>query len=278
MAIQAQFYCSSNNNDVSPFCNNGYYCDDGLFDSSSSCFNLQQQHHQKEQLQLQQGLQQSYNEDQMVGYDDFTNLFYYDPKLNNNHPTPSKTPPTFAAQYDIQRDQVDHYIRLENAKLRFMLQEQDKQQVASLLKKFESRSLSMLMEKDEEIAQVSMKRIELENYLRRLEAENQAWQKVAQENEAMALSLHKTLEEMKEKMVVGTKDEESCCDEAHFEEEHDNLNDNIMMLCKSCHSRISCYLFLPCRHLSSCKECETFLEACPVCGMQKKGSIETLIF
>ncbi|MED6208341.1 hypothetical protein PIB30_044095 [Stylosanthes scabra] len=256
MAIQAQFY-GSRNNDGSLFCNNGYCCDDGFIESS--CFNLQQHHNQKQQLHWKKLLQQFYNENPSSIYYDSNNL------------------PTFPAQYDMQRAQIDDYIRLENVNLRFMLQEQGKQQVSSLLKSLESQSLSMLREKDEEITQVTMKRLELENYVRRLEAENQAWQKVAQENEAMALSLHKTLEEMKGRMLVATNDEESCCDEAEFEEEHVNVNDNTLMLCKSCQSRTSSYLFLPCRHLCSCKDCETFLEACPLCGMQKKGSIETLI-
>ncbi|MED6156735.1 hypothetical protein PIB30_017109 [Stylosanthes scabra] len=276
MAIQAQFYGSRNNDGSSLFCNNGYCCDDGFVESS--CFNLQQHHNQKQQLHWKKLLQQFYNENPSSLHYDSNNLLVYDPKLNNNHlPTSSKSPSTFPAKYDMQRDQIDHYIRLENVNLRFMLQEQERQQVSSLLKSLESQSLSMLREKDEEITQVSMKRLELENYVRRLEAENQAWQKVAQENEAMALSLHKTLEEMKERMLVAANDEESCCDEAEFEEEHVDVKNNTLMLCKSCQSRTSSYLFLPCRHLCSCKDCETFLEACPVCGMQKKGSIETLI-
>ena len=171
----------------------------------------------------------------------------------------------------------------QNAKLRLMLQEQGRQQVAALLRKLESRSLSMLREKDQEIAQAAKKRVELEDYLRKLEAENQAWQRVAQENEAVALSLHKTLEEMKERASYGfNNDAESCCDEEegtgeNGEGEFEQITRE-MMLCKSCHSRASCFLFLPCRHLSSCKACDAFLEACPVCGVPKRGSIETLIF
>ena len=79
--------------------------------------------------------------------------------------------------------------------MRYMLREHGKQ-VMALLKKLESRSLHVLREKDEEIAQAIKKRVELEEYLRKLEAENMKWQKVAQEKETMALSLYKTLGEM----------------------------------------------------------------------------------
>ena len=66
-----------------------------------------------------------------------------------------------------------------------MLQEQRKQQVAALLKKAELDALLMLGRKDEQIAQAAKKRAELEEFLRRLEAENLSWRRVAQENEAM---------------------------------------------------------------------------------------------
>ena len=51
-----------------------------------------------------------------------------------------------------------------------MIGEHGKQQVIALLKKLESRSLNVLREKDEEIAQAIKKRVELEDYLRKLEA------------------------------------------------------------------------------------------------------------
>jgi len=181
-----------------------------------------------------------------------------------------------------------------------MIGEHGKQQVIALLKKLESRSLNVLREKDEEIAQAIKKRVELEDYLRKLEAENMKWQKVAQEKEIMALSLYKTLEEMTESGnflnngvvpndavsfcgETGGKEEEmgeeatsekekkriECCGE--FEQ---NTRGRGVMVCKSCHSRSSSFLFLPCRHLSCCKVCNAFLEACPVCRTPKKATIE----
>ena len=189
----------------------------------------------------------------------------------------------------------------QDEKLRYMLREHGKQ-VMALLKKLESRSLHVLREKDEEIAQAIKKRVELEEYLRKLEAENMKWQKVAQEKENMALSLYKTLEEMTESgnflnngMVAN--DAVSFCGETGGKEEMDEeeataekekkrieccggvseFEQNTrrgVMVCKSCHSRSSSFLFLPCRHLSCCKVCNTFLEACPVCSTPKKATIE----
>lgn len=184
-----------------------------------------------------------------------------------------------------------------------MLQEQRKQQVAALLKKAELDALLMLGQKDEQIAQAAKKRAELEEFLRRLEAENLSWRRVAQENEAMVLSLHNTLEQIKERSSychthnnngAEREDAESCCGESRRNmatEEGTGENRvpcggkgeaqqvaRTTMVCRSCNSRSSCFMFLPCRHLCSCKACEAFLEACPACRMPKKSSIEALLF
>lgn len=274
MAIQAQFFPS--NGGGSPFCDNGYY-PGGL---SESFFNSQQKQHHQHQQQLQQHcLQRSYNESQRIV--DPNLLLHNSKPLNYNSPN-----------FALQLDETDQYIRLQNEELRFMLQEQGKQQVAALVNRVESHSLNILREKDEEIAQATKKRVELEEFLRSLEAENQAWQKMAHDSEAAALSLYKTLEEMKEKASnnngVVADDEESCCDGRKREDMEEGIvgeNKNRvgvggefeMMVCKSCNSGRSCIMFLPCRHLCSCKACEPFLKACPVCRMPKKASIETLI-
>lgn len=179
-----------------------------------------------------------------------------------------------------------------------MIKEHGKQQVMALLKKLETRTLHVLREKDVEIAQAMKRRLELEEYLRKLEAENNRWQRLAQEKENMALSLYKTLEEMTEggnflNNGAVANDAVSCCGETGGTEEREeegtaekglecggvNEVEQItrkggVMLCKSCHSRSSCFLFLPCRHLSSCKVCNASLEACPVCRTPKKATIE----
>ncbi|OIW05656.1 hypothetical protein TanjilG_23442 [Lupinus angustifolius] len=269
MAIQAQFYHS--NGGSNPFCDNGFYTA-GFTDS---CFNPQQRHQQQMQ-QLQQRLQQPHNESH-------NNLV--DPNLLAHNSKALNPPNSFS-----QLEEVDHYIRLQNEHLRFMLQEQGKQQVSALLNRVESHSLKLLKQKDEEIAKATKKRVELEDFIKRLEAENQGWQKIALENEAMALSLCRTLEEMKEKSSYHNNvadDAESWCDESRRDKEEAIEENRIgvkmeqitreIMLCKSCNSRRSCFLFLPCRHLCSCKACDAFLKACPVCTMPKKASIETLI-
>lgn len=170
--------------------------------------------------------------------------------------------------------------------MKLVLQEQRKQQYAGLLKKIESKTSVLLRQKDEEIAKAVNRTMELEVFLRRLEADNQAWQRVAQEKEAMVASLNNTLEQVLERSPCGinngAEDAESCCDvdrnlEEYEEEEEKQNRKGLYMLCKSCNLRSSCVLFLPCRHLCSCKVCEGLLDSCPVCRTAKKASIEALI-
>lgn len=186
-----------------------------------------------------------------------------------------------------------------------VLQEQRKQQLALFLKNIESKATTLLKQKDTEIAQATKKAMELQEILRKLEMERHEWQRVAQENEAMVISLNNTLEELREKGCCssnnGAEDAESCCEVNDGEDreagavmadrrlslasEQSTKRKTMMMttttkmtVCKSCNSGGSCVLFLPCRHLCCCKACEPFLDSCPVCGTLKKTSIEALIF
>ncbi|KAJ6985776.1 hypothetical protein NC653_023653 [Populus alba x Populus x berolinensis] len=179
-----------------------------------------------------------------------------------------------------QRQEIDHYIRLQNERLRLVLQEQKRRQLGSLLKKLESKALPILKQKDEEIAQAAKRTVELGEFLKKLEFENHTWQRMAQENEAMVVSLNNTIEQLRENSSGcfnnGAEDAESCCDVSSGAEEG-FLDRKMLMVCKGCNSRNSCILFLPCRHLCSCKACVAFLDSCPVCQTPKKASIEALM-
>ncbi|KAJ7978625.1 E3 ubiquitin-protein ligase BOI [Quillaja saponaria] len=256
----------------------------GVF--NPSCFNLQQKHQQLQQLQNQQQRNQNMAFDNSILVSNLK-------AINNNHQSISYSQ-IMAAQVEKQRLEIDHYIRLQNERLRIMLQEQKKQQLMAMMQKIESKAVLLLRQKDEEIAQARKRMLELEDFYRKLEAENQAWQRVAEENEATVMFLNHTLEQMRERACCfnnGEEDAESCCNEnrgdIEVEEEtweakvgdfEKQRKGKIMMVCKGCNSRSSCILFLPCRHLCSCKACEAFLEACPVCKTAKKASIEALIF
>ncbi|KAI4350268.1 hypothetical protein L6164_004739 [Bauhinia variegata] len=281
MAIQAHLYPNAIGFPL-------YGSQDSVIDNgfAQSCF-ISQQKIQQQQLR-QQNNERVWNQNMFFD----TNVVVSNSKVNHgNNPnvSPMLNSQSLAAQFENQRQEIDQYIELKNENLRILLQEQRKQQLATLFKKLESQALYLLSQKDEELTQAATRKLQLEDFLRRLEAENQAWRRVAEENESMVLSLHNSLEEMKEKAFYHgfvAEDAESCCDETSEGTEENRVRDaedqisrkTMMMVCRGCNSGSSSFLFLPCRHLSSCKACEPFLEACPVCGEPKKASIETFDF
>lgn len=165
------------------------------------------------------------------------------------------------------------------------LQEQRKQHLASIIKSCESKAQFLLQQKDEEIAKGLNRTMELEQLLKGIEAENQTWERVAKEHEAIITSMNKTMEQLQEVAASqyrngnggGVEDAESCCDIGYLDHaKAEESKENGQMRCKICNSRSSCVILLPCRHLCSCNTCAAFIGSCPVCNMVKKASIEAL--
>lgn len=186
------------------------------------------------------------------------------------------------AHLERQRQEIDYFIHLQNEKLRFIVDAQTKRQLAILIQRMESRTKTLMMMKDEDLAKAKMKAMELENILRSAEVENQAWQKVAREKEARVINLNNTLQQVRQRVSLlpngGEEvDAESFCDNRGNQVEQGDEEERRSMACKFCKSRISCVLFLPCRHLCSCKSCEGFLGLCPVCNTAKKASMEVFL-
>lgn len=193
------------------------------------------------------------------------------PRNNLNHDHQSMPlPHTVSAHFEKQRLEFEHLINLQNERLRIAMQEQRKQQISVLVKKYESKTQFLLKQKEEEIAKASNRTMELQNFLKRLESESQTWQRIAKENEAMVASLNSRIGRLRESAGNAAEDAESCC-------ENTTEKRRRKMVCKCCNSRKSSVVMLPCRHLCSCKDCEVFLDSCPVCRTVKKATVEALI-
>lgn len=212
------------------------------------------------------------------------NLMNIVPKQYNNVTESMPFSQCIASQFEKQSIEIDHFISLQNERLRLVLNEQRKQQLALIWRKYEAKVQFLLKQKGEEIARAANRTKELEDFLQKMEIENQTWQKIAQDNEAVVISLNNTIEQLRESGAycltsangAAVEDAESCCD---FGDDNENGEEEQTrkMKCKRCNSRKMCMIFLPCRHLSTCKDCDSFLNQCPVCGIAKKASIEALI-
>ncbi|MQM18102.1 hypothetical protein Taro_051087 [Colocasia esculenta] len=212
---------------------------------------------------------------------------------SSNKALPVDVSYSLALQMDKQNQEMDQYLCLQTERLRVTLQQQMKEHLVSLMRKLESKASSLLRQKDEDLVRANKRAAELEEYLRQAEAEGQTWQRIARENEAMALSLRSTLEQVGDNACLSTVGgafaaaaicdaAASCCASsstppgpnggAKQEEGEQGLAETGR--CRGCGSQGSCMLFMPCMHLCACKLCDTLLDSCPVCRCVKHGSIE----
>ncbi|XVE83704.1 hypothetical protein DITRI_Ditri16bG0108100 [Diplodiscus trichospermus] len=168
--------------------------------------------------------------------------------------------------------------------------------VAAMVKILELRGMILLRQKDEEILKATNKTMELQNLLKKLKIENQAWQRVAKQNESMVLYFKQhartTTRTSFSLLQQWTNDAKSCCEvnggvkieenkgfvgpvaTDHGQEQNEERTRKMMltltMVCKYCNSKTTSVLFLPCRHLSSCKDCALFLTHALFVEQQRK--------
>ena len=165
----------------------------------------------------------------------------------------------------------------QNERLRSALGEQRKRQLAILLKSMESKAFYLMRRKEEDLARATKKTMELEASLRKAEMESETWQRLAKANEAMVMDLSNTLEQVRQSLVWvnnTAEDAESLFSGSCDRDQQEVKEESNKMACKHCNSRSSCVLFLPCRHLCSCKSCEAILDSCPVCKSVKEASLK----
>ncbi|KAL1833277.1 hypothetical protein ACET3Z_002928 [Daucus carota] len=281
MAIQSQFYSENfgfNADNRGVVCQDNMYGEHGFGFESELNVNLQQQQKQPfMEFQPQQQHQFQFMPRRFESLCSEKNVFtpnYANQSLNLSS--------TISAVMEKQKQEIDQFLSVQNERLRLALLDHRRQQVAVILKRCESKAMVLLKQKDEEIARALNRKLELENMIRAMEIESQKWHRAAKENEAMVMSLNNTIEQLKENAIClslnnnggADQDAESCCDDNRgvgFQEDEEQRR-----ICRSCYTCNSCVVFIPCRHLASCKACDAFLDTCPVCGMAKKSTIEAL--
>ncbi|KAL2503951.1 SBP (S-ribonuclease binding protein) family protein [Abeliophyllum distichum] len=206
---------------------------------------------------------------------------------NQASPSPSlpmEFLPSLSSDLQNQHLEMDLLLQLENQRLRRSVLQEETRQQALLLHKYESRIKTLLLQKDEELAMARNKTIELQYFLKSAEMEARIWKEKTIENEASVFNLNNRLNQVREKDYLmfsnGAQDEISFCGSSSIknsiQEEKISEEQNKKMTCKLCQVKNSCVVFFPCRHLCSCKSCETVLGFCPVCESVKEASLEVL--
>ncbi|XP_062223209.1 probable BOI-related E3 ubiquitin-protein ligase 2 [Phragmites australis] len=183
--------------------------------------------------------------------------------------------------------EIDAFIRIENERLRAGLEEARRRHIRAVVSAVEHATARRLRDAESELERALLRNAELEEKLRQMSAEGQAWQGVAKSHEAVAAGLRATLDKLLQSPCAGegasaraegdgdAEDAQSCC----FEQDGDEASVERVRTraCKSCGEADACVLLLPCRHLCLCGECEAAVDACPVCAASKNGSLHLLL-
>ncbi|CAN6470469.1 unnamed protein product [Victoria cruziana] len=227
-------------------------------------------------------------------------LSYEENRLNQSAATSTsgRSPAPFAQDLMAclyqQNDEIDALIRLQSERLRLGLEEKRRRHYRSLLSFLEQQIVKKLREKDMELENARARNAELEEKVKQMGLENQIWQSVARNNEAIVANLKSSLERVLLQSMgqsregygdneaipspAGADDAQSCCFEgtddvqARAAKENEELRHR--RTCRVCRENETSVLLLPCRHLCLCKDCDSRIDRCPVCNDKKSASFQ----
>lgn len=184
-----------------------------------------------------------------------------------------------------QKEEFDHYIRVQEEQFAKGVKEMKQKHIASFLSAIDKGVNRKLREKELEIESMNRKNRELADRIKQAATEAQNWQYRARYNETMVHALQNNLKQALAAQGVAAaaaadQGREGCGD-SEVDDAASSYDPNAQQqsvtsvgACRVCARGEVCMLLLPCRHLCMCKECDGRVEACPVCRAVKTASVE----
>ncbi|KAJ4961015.1 hypothetical protein NE237_020925 [Protea cynaroides] len=191
-----------------------------------------------------------------------------------------------------QREEFDHYIRVQEEHLAKGVREMMQRHMASFLGSIEKGVGQKLREKELEIQNMNRKNRELVERIKQVAMEVQSWHYRAKYNESMVNVLKSNI---KQAIAQGADQAKEGCGDSEVDDAASSFIDynnhpgvsgghgnsssgnrrlKEQMSCRLCKCKEVSILLWPCRHLCLCKDCEGFINVCPVCKSVKTSSVQ----
>ncbi|XP_059641827.1 E3 ubiquitin-protein ligase BOI-like [Cornus florida] len=189
-------------------------------------------------------------------------------------------------EIDQQKEDFDHYIRVQEENIMKGLRELKQRHSDSFLNALEKGIGMKLHEKDVEIENINRKNKELGERLKQVAVEAQSWQHRAACNESVVNVLKSNLRQVIAQSAV--QEREGCGDSevddaaSYVNSDHQGMAGGSgnpfftkkQLNCRACKRKEVCVLLLPCRHLCLCTDCEGLIDICPICHVMKTTSVQ----
>ncbi|RWR81908.1 putative BOI-related E3 ubiquitin-protein ligase 2 [Cinnamomum micranthum f. kanehirae] len=185
-------------------------------------------------------------------------------------------------QIQHQHSETDRFISQHMEKMRMDIAESRQRNAKRIYAAVEQGMTKRLKAKEDEIQKMGRLNWALEERVKSLCIENQIWRDLARTNEATANALRTNLEQVlarvsnEQPRCELAEDAESCCDRSDEDGRRKEVKDK-KRSCRNCEKEEPCVLLLPCRHLCLCNKCGSRLNTCPVCKVNKSGSVHVNI-
>ncbi|CAK9211809.1 unnamed protein product [Sphagnum troendelagicum] len=194
------------------------------------------------------------------------------------------------SQLQQQREEIEQFFKMQGEQARQLLEEKRQRHLQSLIAAIEEGVSRRLQEKDLEVEKMKRQNSELAEHVKQVSLEAHHWQNKARTYEAMATALRTNLQQAQQAVAFSREQSKEGCgdseaddaasshhgdmDDAHARTFKENRELREQRTCRVCRCNDVSILLLPCRHLCLCKECESRLDACPLCRSLKNASVQ----
>ncbi|XP_068637599.1 probable BOI-related E3 ubiquitin-protein ligase 2 [Aristolochia californica] len=190
-------------------------------------------------------------------------------------------------EIDRHKEEFDHYLRVQEEHIMKGVREMRQRHMATFLSAIEKGVGRKVQKKELEIENMNRKNRELIEKIKQVAAEAQSWHYRARYNESVVNVLKNNL---KQAIAQGADQGREGCGDSEVDDAASAYDYKVapgdvsarrstgalreQMTCRACKSKEVCVLLLPCRHLCLCKDCEGFIEVCPICECMKTASVQ----